>query len=454
MRHIIVQVTVNRSPSLPMSIPNPYEQAAKLAATAPALEALAREYWAVGEPLCGALVAADAGFDDTSSTYTAFVALGRELRGLGFVSRLKTSLESRHRNVSQDERRKAIFGVYEMTLAGVYENRERFDRAFAVVTSHPEAAVHLRQAFREAGDMWVNWVYCPHVADFRHRAVAILTRAGSELNTDTPRGFPARLSVEAADALTTWAEWDSRSEGVRPIYRIRTTPNGVACTPATGFPAWAALTEPKRQPDEVEPDRPDKSDRASREREELPAEFVFAPSGTGYLVRGFGESGHLSNLRGLQDVELLLRSAGRPVAMDVLDGRGPDTPAERRTVQPAFDVEALLSIQKEIARLEGEVATADNDVDRDDSQQRLDQLRASANPAINVRGGSRDLNDPIAKLRPKIHDRMKTVFRKMRESNPPMRAIADHLDVSIRADGRSFIYEPSNQPPAWQFELR
>src|SRR5262249_22682382 len=44
-------------------------------------------------------------------------------------------------------------------------------------------------------------------------------------------------------------------------------------------------------------------------------EWCFAPSGDGYFVAGFGESGHLSGYKGLADIARLIEAPGVPVPM-------------------------------------------------------------------------------------------------------------------------------------------
>lgn len=181
-------------------------------------------------------------------------------------------------------------------------------------------------------------------------------------------------------------------------------------------------------------------------------EFEFIPEGNGYTIRGFGESGHLANLKGLHDIAKLIRTPGIPVHMGELDGVTQANEREKRSEQPVYDPEGMKRIGDRMRRLQEEIDTADNDVEREDSERELNKLRKAFNADVfrgkGNKGGKskvRDLNSPYDLLRSKIYDRLKTVYEKMRRAVPSMKQLASHFEQSIHAhESVSYVYRPDS----------
>jgi hypothetical protein len=186
------------------------------------------------------------------------------------------------------------------------------------------------------------------------------------------------------------------------------------------------------------------------------SEWCFAPSGNGYFVAGFGESGHLSGRKGLSDIARLIKTPGEPVPMLDLEGAGQQPKTDRRSRQPAMDTTGLQQIAEQLKELKAdrERAQAEGDtVEADVAQTQIERLKASLAAALGLGGKVRDLNDLYNKLRPRIHGRLQTVYKSMREANPPMQQLAQHFELSISSVGGSgFVYRPAGAPPPWQFE--
>jgi hypothetical protein len=186
------------------------------------------------------------------------------------------------------------------------------------------------------------------------------------------------------------------------------------------------------------------------------AEWCFVPSGNGYLIAGFGESGHLSGYKGLADIARLIKTPGVAVPMMELEGAGKQARNDRRTPQPAVDDPGRREIVERLQELRGDLDKAEqenNTVDADVARAEIDQLEASLVSTHGLGGKPRDLNNLYNKLRPKIQGRLRTVYKAMRESDPPMTKLADHFALSISAEsGSGFIYRPAADPPPWQFE--
>ncbi len=67
------------------------------------------------------------------------------------------------------------------------------------------------------------------------------------------------------------------------------------------------------------------------------AEYVFARDGDGYRIRGFGQSGHLSATRGLDQIYTLIQTPGQPVRMIRLVEASHDRRISGRQSQSAAD---------------------------------------------------------------------------------------------------------------------
>jgi hypothetical protein len=186
-----------------------------------------------------------------------------------------------------------------------------------------------------------------------------------------------------------------------------------------------------------------------------PEQWCFAPSGNGYLVAGFGESGHLSGYKGLSNIAALIKTPGVAVPMLDLVGADRQLKADRRSRQSALDVQGLQQVAEQLQELRTDLERAqkdNNSVEADLARVEIERLEAFLRSAQGIRGKARDLNDVFNKLRPKIHGRLQTVYQAMQAANPPMNELAKHFELSISAEGGSgFIYRPAGDPPAWQF---
>jgi hypothetical protein len=208
-------------------------------------------------------------------------------------------------------------------------------------------------------------------------------------------------------------------------------------------------------------DRSSAEEQASHLEDSVPpsppvAEWCFVPSGNGYFIAGFGESGHLSSYKGLSDIARLIKTPGVAVPMMELEGTGEQARNDRRTPQPAVDGTGRRQIVERLQELRWDLEKAErenNTVDADVARAEIDQLEASLASAHGIGGKVRDLNNLYNKLRPRIHGRLRTVYNAMQEADPPMKRLAEHFGLSISSEGGSgFIYRPASDPPAWQFE--
>jgi hypothetical protein len=183
-------------------------------------------------------------------------------------------------------------------------------------------------------------------------------------------------------------------------------------------------------------------------------EFVFAPTGDGYFIRGFGEFGYLSRLKGLSVIAWLIQTPGEPVSMLELIGADRRTKEDQRSQQHALDTEAMRGIWDKLRQLKADLERArkeNNTVDADLAQNQIQELQQALKQAQGLRGKERDLNNPFNKIRPRIHNQLRAVYAAMRKANPPMSRLADHFECSISSEnGNAFIYRAGPPMISWK----
>jgi hypothetical protein len=185
-------------------------------------------------------------------------------------------------------------------------------------------------------------------------------------------------------------------------------------------------------------------------------EFVFARSGDGYFIKGFGESGHLSRYKGFDVIARLLRTPGQPVSMMDLTDADDRTKADRRSPQEVLDAEAKRQIKEQLTELEADLeqARANNStVEADAAEADIMRLKQHLVQAVGLGGKDRDLNNHFNKLRSRIWNQLRTAYCRLRESNPQMKLLAEHFDMAISSEMGQFTYRPGPNSPSWITEL-
>ena len=186
-------------------------------------------------------------------------------------------------------------------------------------------------------------------------------------------------------------------------------PRSIPRTCAEGGPPANADTTGDAGPNDESPSEctiPPTDDTASEADE---AVFVFVPSGNGYDIEGFDESGHLSSLKGLGHIARLIATPGQAVPMLELMRADDRMKADRKTQQPVFDAEARQGIKEQLRELRADLARAEaenNTAEADSSRGQLEELEGYALQATGLDGKDRNMNsqaDP--RLRPSTRRR-------------------------------------------------
>ena len=193
------------------------------------------------------------------------------------------------------------------------------------------------------------------------------------------------------------------------------------------------------------------------------SEYIFRRDGDGWFIRAFGVEGHFRRLVGFEYLERLIKAAGQLVPMNELvaaaatrkrvsaaDAAAAGLASDGTSFEPLVDEQAVEALKKEIeetvavirqAERVGDVTQAE--IYRNQLAKLEGQYKAVTRPGGKLRG----FRTEIDRLRPMIHDSIRTACDKLRSVG--MKETAAHFEVSIRAEGDSFIYSPS-PPILWQ----
>jgi len=196
----------------------------------------------------------------------------------------------------------------------------------------------------------------------------------------------------------------------------------------------------------------DETVRALSKAEEI--DFVFARSGDGYDIRGFGKRGHVSYLKGLGQIAMLIRRSNESVPMIDLISlvEGEHQRADSSSLQPVLDDKAKKNIAKEVSELKVDLERAK----RDNDLAAVDRLTGEINTleqhyaaSTGLGGRSRELKDKTGTHRASIHGALKRAYKALRGAKPPLSKVADHFENSISSESGTFIYRPVDAQPAW-----
>lgn len=184
------------------------------------------------------------------------------------------------------------------------------------------------------------------------------------------------------------------------------------------------------------------------------AEFVFRPDGDGYFLKGFGKQGHVSGLKGLDDLFRLVQTPGVPVLMLQLSAGLGEKPTEgdERSRQPVADREAMEQLAAKRKQLLADIENIEptdpsSDMERSELQAKLDLLNNAVRSMTGLRGKPRDINNLLDRLRPKLTNRIKTVYRKLRKEN--LKKLADHFEATVSSESDCFVYRPGLENLTW-----
>jgi hypothetical protein len=182
-------------------------------------------------------------------------------------------------------------------------------------------------------------------------------------------------------------------------------------------------------------------------------EVAFMRDGDGYFIRGFGESGHVTRLRGFDIIARLVRTPSVPVPMLELFGGALDKgiAADQRSRQETLDSQAVKDIRNRLAELRADYDKAEaknNTVEMTSAETQIEELKSRLLADTGLAGRSRDMNSDNDRLRPTIYGNLKRAYQKLLSTKPPMVQLANYFEQTISSRGGAFIYSPGT-PIDW-----
>lgn len=241
--------------------------------------------------------------------------------------------------------------------------------------------------------------------------------------------LPVHVS-NARVALETFIEWCA---GIQPI-GLPSLSNADATGASAAEPGnpdhlEISLTEPKISAESRSP--------------------VLQAVGEVYRVVFGVETGLFRRSRSLEQLEWILRCPHPADAILALDLMG--TPAEAAagsgSKQPVLDPQAARDCREELVQLEKDIAEARR-CGQDDEVAQLEadktELLKLAAAATGLHGKARSLGvqDPAEKARRAVAAGLKRLYERLRQAEPPLPGLADHLQKYVRPEGNGFAYRP------------
>jgi len=187
-------------------------------------------------------------------------------------------------------------------------------------------------------------------------------------------------------------------------------------------------------------------------------QFVFIPHGDGFYIEGFGESGHVKKTRGFEYILKIISSTKSGMPMASLTGADKDQrlTSDSHSKQPEIDEQARNEIERRLLELSDDRKKAErenNPMEIAACDEEHKKLESQIRRATGLGGKSRDLNNPLDKLRPSIHGALNRAHKKLRDARPPMIRVAEHFESNISSASGCFVYHPAKPSPKWSFDL-
>jgi hypothetical protein len=182
-------------------------------------------------------------------------------------------------------------------------------------------------------------------------------------------------------------------------------------------------------------------------------DFIFAKSGDVYVIRGFGECGIFSSIKGFGVIAQLIHTPEKAVPMVELIGADDRTKADSKSQQATLDPKAIREIKKEVTELKVDLAKATKNNDngeQDRIQMLIDERNEHLLKALGLGKKARDLNNPITGWRSAIFSNLYKAYAKFQRASMPK--LARHFKSAISSETGAFVYCPGGTPPLWRFD--
>jgi hypothetical protein len=195
---------------------------------------------------------------------------------------------------------------------------------------------------------------------------------------------------------------------------------------------------------------------AEVQNETAKPEFIFAPDGDGYFIRGLGGEGHFQRLKGFNCISRLIQELGKPVAMaELISDFGKVTAGQESSYQDVLDDEARRNYRERLRQAKSDLAQAETEGDHTTAVESRDEIEFVENELKSSTGiglRQRNLNDTTKNWGPTIHGNLKTAYKKLRDGG--LANLAEHFEAAISSESGAFIYRPAGMSIEWQFQKK
>jgi hypothetical protein len=207
------------------------------------------------------------------------------------------------------------------------------------------------------------------------------------------------------------------------------------------------------------PDHPDamqplQTGVSLRQQEGKPI-YRFRLDGEIWRIEYGKEHGSFRDARGFEYLAALLKSPNKEIPAIQLTSRGMKPPTEAHSYQPVLDDDSMRACKKRVKELLEVIEDAEeaNDVGRAKSARaELESLKDKVKRARGLGGRKRRLGSTAdEKARMAVYQALKRAYEKLQGANPPLTALVEHLQRSIRTEGTSYAYRPNPPVPGWEF---
>lgn len=199
-----------------------------------------------------------------------------------------------------------------------------------------------------------------------------------------------------------------------------------------------------------------KADEPAAQSESSASENRFVRSGEIWEIKFGQEFGKFKHILGLQDIAMLiaLPHPQQPVAALDLMRADPKTKHVKSSAGPVMSDEAIRGCEERAADIAKEIRTARESSDTPKVESLLAELAEIQAELAGARGlGQRTRrlgsSSPAASARAAVRQRLTTVYQKLRDAQPPMKGLADHLEGSIKTEAEGYAYRPAVGTPSW-----
>jgi hypothetical protein len=237
---------------------------------------------------------------------------------------------------------------------------------------------------------------------------------------------PCKAEVSAGDT-----GWDALFLSIAPPWNpaaeVKVTEEGLAALDTAAIAAQIASDEPMAE---------------------------FKRGGRVWHIGFNGRKASLPHRAGLAHIAALLAEPHpvKPLAATALQGRTESDLKDQHGAQSVVDDESMKDLREEIADVERQLEESGT-LSEAECERLSDQLADLKQHRIGLLGigkRTRSFDYSLAeKDRKAVTTALSRAYEELRNADPPMTELADHLQSAIRADGQSFAYRPPPPIPTW-----